>query len=73
MNLTSRGREARSKTLVALFVSAALMMSVAGAANAAPLAKCQNDPENFQLVTINGTTQCLSDDQVEKLTNKGQL
>lgn len=61
------------KMLAALFLAASLLMGFAGAANAALLAKCQNDPENFQLVTINGTTQCLSDGQVEKLTNKGQL
>ncbi len=61
------------KMLAAFFLAASLLMGFAGTANATPLAKCQNDPENFQLVTINGTTQCRSDGQVEKLTNKGQL
>ena len=49
--------------LVALFVAAAVLVSGASTAHAAPATKCQGNPENFQVV--NG--QCVSDGKAEHL------
>jgi hypothetical protein len=63
--LTSR--EGRAKLLAGLFLSASLMVAVAAPADAAPRAKCRNNPENYSFYK----GRCLSDNQIERIKDRG--
>lgn len=67
MNLTlALRRETRAKLLAALFVSASVLVGVAGSADAAPMSKCRNNPENFEVFR----GKCLSDRQIERIKDR---
>lgn len=67
MNLTLALRqETWAKLLAALFVSASVLVSVAGSADAAPMSKCRNNPENYSLYK----GKCLSDKRIEILKER---
>ncbi len=64
--LSNIRRKVLAKILVILFVSATLLGSAAGAADAAPRAKCRNNPENYSFYK----GKCLSDKRVEILKER---
>lgn len=67
MNITSvLSREMRAKLLAALFVSASVLVGVASSADAAPMSKCRNNPENYSLYK----GKCLSDNRIEILKER---
>lgn len=51
---------------MALFVSASLLVGIAGSADAAPRAKCRNNPENFSFYK----GKCMSDKQIERIKER---
>ncbi|HEX2728334.1 MAG TPA: hypothetical protein VHM16_01185 [Rubrobacteraceae bacterium] len=57
-------KEALAKVLLALFLSATLLIAAVGPADAAARSKCRTNPENFSF--FHG--KCLSDRQIERLT-----
>lgn len=59
-------RRGWARVLLALFVSASLLAGVAGAADAAPRAKCRNNPENYSFYR----GKCLSDKRIEILKER---
>lgn len=59
-------KEALAKVLLALFLSASVMASVAAPADAAPRAKCRTNPENFSF--FHG--KCMSDKRIEILKER---
>lgn len=68
MNLTlALSRETRAKLLATLFVSATMLVGVAGTADAAPMSKCRNNPENFKVFR----GKCMSDRQIERIKDRG--
>lgn len=52
--------------MLALFVSASLLAGIAGSVDAAPRAKCRNNPENFSFYK----GKCMSDRQIERLKER---
>ena len=63
--LTSR--EGRARILAGLFVSASLMVALAGPADAAPRSKCRTNPENFSFYQ----GKCMTDRNIERLQDRG--
>ena len=67
MNLMLEARrQILAKMLVGLFVCVTLLVGVAGAADAAPISKCRNNPENFSFFR----GKCMSDRQIERLQER---
>lgn len=64
--LSNIRRKVLAKILVILFVSATLLGSAAGAADAASRAKCRNNPENYSFYK----GKCFSDKRVEILKER---
>ncbi len=62
--LSDAQRQVWAKVLAGAVLSASLLISAAGAADAAPRAKCRNNPENYSF--FHG--KCLSDQRIERLT-----
>lgn len=60
-------RRAWARALLALFVAATMMAMAASGADAAPMRKCRNNPENFD--RYHGKS--LSDKRIERLTHHG--
>lgn len=59
-------RRSWARALLALFATAILMASAAASADAAPMSKCRNDPENYG--RYHG--KCLSDKRIEVLKER---
>ena len=55
-----------AKVLTGLFLSASVLAAVPGPADAAPMSKCRNNPENFS--RFHG--KCMSDKRIEKIQDR---
>lgn len=59
-------RQTWARVLLALFMSASLLAGIASTADAAPRAKCRNNPENYSFYR----GKCLSDKRIEVLKER---
>ena len=64
---TVTGRSTMAKALTALFLAASVLAGTAAAADAAPMSKCRNNPENFS--RFHG--KCMSEKRTEKIRDRG--
>ena len=55
-----------AKALTALFLAASVLAGTAATADAAPMSKCRNNPENFS--RFHG--KCMSDKRIEKIQER---
>jgi len=55
-----------AKVLTALFLAASVLAGTAATADAAPMSKCRNHPENFS--RFHG--KCMSDKRIEKIQDR---
>ena len=60
------GRTMVARVLAVLFVAASVLAGAAGTAEAAPMSKCRNNPENFEVYR----GKCMSDKRIEKLKER---
>lgn len=60
-------RKTMARVLTGLFLSASVLAAAPGPADAAPMSKCRNNPENFS--RFHG--KCMSEKRIEKIRNRG--
>lgn len=66
LTMKAEWRQTWARILLALFVSASLMVGAASAADAAPRAKCRNNPENFSFYK----GKCMTDKRIERIKER---
>lgn len=59
-------RKTLAKILTGLFLSASVLAAAPGTADAAPMSKCRNNPENFKVFR----GKCMSDKRIEILKER---
>lgn len=64
---TVMSRATMAKVLTALFLAASVLAGAAANADAAPMSKCRNNPENFSVYR----GKCMSDQRRERLEHRG--
>lgn len=59
-------RQTVAKVLTGLFLAASVLAAAPGPADAAPMSKCRNNPENFSVFR----GKCMSDKRIEILKER---
>jgi hypothetical protein len=64
--IAATSRTTTAKALTALFLAASVLAGTAATADAAPMSKCRNNPENFS--RFHG--KCMSEKRIEKIQDR---